>query len=64
MDHIPTNRLKNLYREGVVLDENEADHLRTCEICTMMLRKFAEQRAKSVESKEKNDQTDGLEKTA
>ena len=64
MDHIPTNRLKNLYRDGVVLDENEADHLRTCEVCTMMLRKFAEQRAKSVELKEKNDQPGGLEKTA
>jgi hypothetical protein len=64
MDHIPTNRLKNLYRDGVVLNENEANHLRICEVCSMMLRKFAEQRAKSAELKDKGDSPDRLKKSA
>jgi hypothetical protein len=64
MDHIPTNRLKNLYRDGVVLKENEANHLRTCERCAIMLLKFAEQRAKWAELKAKKHQTDRLQKAA
>ena len=64
MDHIPTTRLKNLYHDGVVVNRIEADHLRSCEVCTMLLRKFAEQRAKSIESKDKNDFGDELGKSA
>ena len=64
MDHIPTNRLKNLYRDGVVLNENEANHLRTCEACSMMLLKFAEERAKWAELKDKKHLADRLQKTA
>jgi len=64
MDHIPTTRLKNLYHEGVVVNRVEADHLRSCEVCTMLLRKFAEQRAKSIEAKDKNDFADRLDKSA
>ena len=64
MNHIPTTRLKNLYRDGVVVNVKEADHLRSCEVCTVLLRKFAEQRGKSIESKDKNDFEDRLRKPA
>ena len=64
MNHIPTNRLKHLYRDGVVLNLSEANHLRTCEACSRMLLKFAELRAKSADLKDKKNLPDRFQKIA
>jgi hypothetical protein len=47
MNHIAVRRMIELYREGVVQDEDEAQHLRDCENCRILLRKFAEDRGKT-----------------
>jgi hypothetical protein len=64
MDHLSTNRLKHLYRDGVVLNLSEANHLRTCEACSTMLLRFAQLRAKAADLKDKKNLPDRLQKTA
>ena len=64
MDHIPTTRLKELYHDGVVLNGNEANHLRQCDTCSTLLLKFAEQRAKSAELRGKKQRAERFKKSA
>ena len=49
--HITVSRLIELCAEPVVQDEIEAAHLRTCEECRLLLRAFAEDRAKYLKRK-------------
>ncbi len=46
MKHIAATRLMQLCAEAVVQDEHEEAHLKLCQDCRMLLRAFAEDRAK------------------
>ena len=46
MKHIAANRLLQLCAEAIVQDEEESSHLKICQECRMLLRAFAEDRAK------------------
>ena len=48
MEHIAVARLMQLCAEAIVQDEREAEHLRECQECRMLLRKFAEERSRSI----------------
>ncbi len=51
MKHIAASRLLQLCAEAIVEDEVEASHLKLCQECRMLLRAFAEDRAKYNEHK-------------
>jgi len=46
MRHIAASRLLKLCAEAIVQDEQEAEHLKICQDCRMLLRAFGEDRAK------------------
>jgi hypothetical protein len=48
MSHIAVTRLMQLCAEAIVQDEQEANHLRNCHECRVLLRKFAEDRSRSL----------------
>jgi predicted anti-sigma-YlaC factor YlaD len=48
MDHLPMARLMELRAEAVILDPNEAEHLKQCVECRTILRKLAEERSRDL----------------
>ena len=63
MDHIPASRLMQLCAEAIVQDENEAQHLRGCLECRILLRKFSEDRSKALLKKNSGNNEDGSKLT-
>ena len=59
MEHISAVRLMKLCAEAIVQDEQEAEHLKMCVDCRLLLRQFAEERFRSLQGlaspKTKND---------
>jgi hypothetical protein len=66
MSHIAVTRLMQLCAEAIVQDEREAEHLRSCQECRILLRKFSEDRSKSVLEKAspREDDDERLTKSA
>jgi hypothetical protein len=51
MEHLLITRLMELRAEAVILDPQEAEHLKECVECRTILRKLVEERSRSLLNK-------------